>query len=242
MLPSMTGTSRQLAAWMVPLAIAGCGLQRAGTGDDDSLPDTGSPIDTGVAWESGLETATPTDTSADDTTAVDTEPAVDSAKVDVVIGGSDADASDEVIFVECETGTMFGGMSAVSDSAASGGKWASVPTSTIGWTSGTGKPPTRVELPLDLAVAGVWYVWVREFTRDGGGDAMYVGFDPATLRRFYHLDWGTFAWVGAEGGGTGARLSFTLPKGKQTLMLGAGEPGAGCDRVALTRNAAWLPP
>jgi len=71
---------------------------------------------------------------------------------------------------------------------------------------------------------------------------MYVGFDPVALRRFYHLDWGKFRWVGADSGGTGARLVFGLTKGAHTMMLGPGEPGVGCDLVALTQNASWTPP
>ena len=137
---------------------------------------------------------------------------------------------------------LVGGMALVSDVLASNGQYANVPTSAAPWSVGTGAPPVRVELPVTLP-AGTWYVWVRMFTRGGDNDAMYVGFEGGPLRRFYTVDWNKFIWVGAEGGGAGARLDFTLATaGPKKLYVGVGDPGTGCDRVALTRSSTWTPP
>lgn len=190
---------------------------------DSAAPDTAKP-DTTPADTAKPDTAPP-DTGPPDTGPPDTGPP-DTGPIDP-------------IYLECEKGTLFGGMALAADVGASGGQWASVPTTAMPWSVGTGAPPIRVELPVTLA-AGTWYVWIKMYTRGGDADAMYVGFEGGPLVRFFTVDWNKFIWVGAEG--SGARISFTRAAGPTKLYVGAGEPGTGCDRVVLTRNVAFTPP
>ena len=242
----------RIAVVLLGVNIGGCSLDRAGLDQTEAPTDTfaddvaalaESALDTSLdeitadasGVDEGVDTATAETTDATDTNTTDTKP---EATPDTTPDVPDA-APPDPLYIECESGTLLGGMSSAADPTASGGKWASVPTTATPWSVGTGAPPTRVELPVNLP-AGTWYVWVSMYTRDGSSDAMYAGFEGGPLRRFFSLDWNKFKWVGAEG--SGARLEFTLAGGPTKLYVGAGEPGTGCDRVALTRVATWTPP
>lgn len=231
----------------------GCAIDRAGTGDPLDLEDGAPTVDSAAAFDSRVEDANfpevtvETDAAKPETTADTATP--DTAPLDA--GPPDTGPPDtappdtappEPLYLECESGTLVGGMMLIADAAASNGQYANVPSTSMPWSVGTGAPPVRVELPVTLP-AGTWYVWVRMYTRGGDSDAMYVGFEGGPLRRFYTVDWNKFIWVGAEGGGAGARLAFTLASaGPKKLYVGVGDPGTGCDRVALTRVATWTPP
>jgi len=207
-------------AALASVLLCGCGFAREGLGETSDLIDSTAVVDSASA-----DTYVAADTALPDTIVADTE---------------QPDANVDPIFVECESGATFGDMTLASDPMASMGSWASVPTTAMPWSVGTGTPPTRVELPVTLGTGGEWYVWVRQYATAGDADAMYVGFAGGPLRRFFSLDWNTFKWVGTEG--SGAALSFTQAAGPVILMVGAGEPGTGCDRVALTRDSTWTPP
>jgi len=208
-------------AWLLPFVFVGCSIDRRGLDESPALIDSAHIEDSASA----ADTVVVEDVAIPDTEPLDTAPA-DTAPPDP-------------LFVECESGAFFGDMTIASDTTASAGRWASVSTTAMAWGEGTGAPPSRVELPVTLR-AGTWYVWVAMYTRAGDADAMYVGFAGGPLRRFFTLDWNQFKWVGAEG--SGARLEFTVGEGAAKLYVGAGEPGTGCDRVALTRDATWTPP
>jgi hypothetical protein len=234
------------------LACIGCAFDRSGTGDSIDFEDV-SPIDSSVAIdiatddtnvepETEVDSAT-TDTTTTDTTTTDTT-TPDTAKPDTAMPDTAMPdtAPPDPLYIECESGTLVGGMVLIADAAASNGQYANVPSTAMPWSIGTGAPPVRVELPITLP-SGTWYVWVRMYTRGGDADAMYVGFEGGPLRRFYTVDWNKFVWVGAEGGGAGARLDFTLATaGPKKLYVGVGDTNTGCDRVALTRAATWTPP
>lgn len=234
----------------------GCAIDRAGTGDaidfEDGAPIVDASVDVMVETEADTATpdsavpdtamampdGTPPDAGPPDTRPPDTAPP-DTGPPDT---GPPDTAPPDPLYLECESGTLVGGMALIADAAASNGQYANVPSTSMAWSVGTGAPPVRVELPVTLP-AGTWYVWVRMYTRGGDSDAMYVGFEGGPLRRFYTVDWNKFIWVGAEGGGAGARLVFTLATaGPRKLYVGVGDPGTGCDRVALTRAATWTPP
>lgn len=214
-------------AWLLPLVLVGCSLDRSGVAEALPLVDS-AVVASDTAAIPPIDEGVPVDSLVEDTLVEDTAPEVD----------PDAPLPDP-LYIECESGALFGGVVVAADSSASGGSWASVPVDATPWTDGTGVPPARVELPLNLP-AGTWYVWVEMYTRAGDADAMYVGFDGGPLRRFFSVDWNKFKWVGAEG--SGAKLEFTLAGGPTKLYVGAGERGTGCDRVALTRVAEWTPP
>jgi hypothetical protein len=155
--------------------------------------------------------------------------------------GSDAGRY-EIHVRECEDGRLVGAMMPGVDPLASDGAYVgSTPGFAAPWVWDPGAPalpPSRVEHDFVLRDGGTYYVWVRLFTVAGDQDAQYAGFSSALLRRFYHLTFGTWQWVGP----TTTLAQFDgLAAGPQTLSIGPGEPGPRCDRIVVTNDPALDP-
>jgi hypothetical protein len=150
----------------------------------------------------------------------------------------------EYVWLECESGTLVGAMTSVSDASASGGAYVTVPAGPAEWlwsSSAPALPPSRVDLALTLAHAGDHVVWVRFYGVSETADGWYAGFAAADLRRFFdNTSHGAWAWLRGNND-TPTLLTFTLTAGAHTLTLGPGEAGPRCDRVLVTDDLSYVP-
>ena len=207
------------------LVLSACSVETHGLGDPSPTRD-GSPV---VAPDAGPSDAASTDAPRDDGSMHD---------------ASLPDAGPyEVIDRECEAGSRFGGMVVVPDPGAYGGSAVVAPSGTPYWTdvaSGT-MPPSRVELPMTLR-GGDYDVWVHLYATDAAHDALYAGFAPTDLRRFFHRRWGAWEWVRGNDDMPRALFFPSVSPGAHTLAIGVGEPDVRCDRVIVTNDPTFVPP
>lgn len=221
--------ARQLASIALPLALAGCALDRAALSGAQDPGGDAALFDAALFDAAGLDAAG-VDAALRDGDVSPGDAGQDAARMDAAapdVGPPDAGRF-ETHIVECESGTLVGGMMRGADSDASGGAYAHAPGG-ANWTAdGASLPPSRVELPLTLGRPGPWFLHVRIYTLNGGADATYAGFVASDLRRFYRTDFRTWVWAPVE--------RFDLGPGAHTLVIGPGEPGPRCDRLVFTTD------
>jgi hypothetical protein len=172
------------------------------------------------------------------------DPGVEDTAADDTVGpdvSTDDGGGHETVRVECESGVPYGMMTILYDPAAFGELAVYTPAGagTAAWDPAP--PFNRVEIPVYLSRGGTYRAWVRVLTRSGAEDAQFFAFDGVGPQRFYHVDWGTYRWVGAEAGGVGAPLEFTTTPGLHMVFVAAGEPEVRCDRVLITTDTAFVP-
>jgi hypothetical protein len=145
---------------------------------------------------------------------------------------------------ECEDGTLVGNMRAQADGSAFGGQYVDTPASEpeFRWESSSPSlPPSRSEIGVTLPRDGTYYLWIRIYADSGDDDRLYAGFDAADMKRLFPPTGahGAWHWQHDDPDG-GDLLVFDLRAGAQTLVVGAGEPLARCDRIVLTTDDAYV--
>jgi hypothetical protein len=166
-------------------------------------------------------------------------PGTDSMKV-VVSAGTSSDTLVVTITIayykalEAETGTFVAPMAVMADPSASGG-------SCISASTGINTITKKIEASYPVAnmPAGTYYVWLKMSIPTGSTSnnfGIFVGFGSALNANYLKPKvTDAYTWVRSS-------VSFTLPAGTNTFILGHGLAGAKIDQIVITTSwEAGLP-
>lgn len=142
------------------------------------------------------------------------------------------------IYIEAEGGTV-AGMTIVSDTTASAGRFIKSTTANAG----------TVQVTFSVPAAGQYVIWGRVRATNGDNDSLFVKVDGGAedIWDMAENKWSaTWQWSAVNGRNGSNPLTipqrvFTLSAGTHTLTLRGREVGSSLDRIVITNDRSFIP-
>jgi hypothetical protein len=142
-----------------------------------------------------------------------------------------------------EAGTITTPMAAQKDSAASGGQFISVPTSSMAAKNDTPGTAGVASYNIQLPSTGTYKMWGRIRAPTMDNDSFWVRFDGGTWLQWNNITPGAdWHWEPVhDTGAMDAIMLYDLKAGQHTLNISYRESGADLDQMLLTTDTALVP-